>query len=136
MMHHPLIVAAEAAGVLGLNLPTLIALVSALSAITAVVVGVFNASPTRKKLVAEARASEANVSYAGGVYIKELSEAASTLVTPLSKENTMLRERILLLEERAENHQAVLAESNKQVSVLYAELYKWREKYGDREGGL
>lgn len=84
------------------NLPTVISIVAALAAVGATivtaVVAITNIKPTRKKTSAEADKVAAEATFQGGSYIKELSEAASSLVTPLRNENEKLQARVQTLE--------------------------------------
>lgn len=93
------------------NLPTYVAVSSAFAAVVATLVTAFVAAAnfrnTKRKTGAEAQSQEATaakinaeVPFQGGSYIRELSEAASSLVIPLRNENEKLLERVRQLEER------------------------------------
>lgn len=97
-----MILAAESGG----NLPTVIAVIAALAAVASGVVtalvALTNIKGTRKKTSAEADKIAAEASFQGASYVKDLSEAAASLVTPLRSENEKLQARIRLLEERVD----------------------------------
>lgn len=98
-------------GSAGTDLPTLIAIVTAVAGSAAglatVAVTLLTARQTKSKIGAEAENQQAladntraGTPFQGGAYVKELSEAASSLVTPLRSENEKLHQRIQVLEAR------------------------------------
>lgn len=74
--------------------------VSALTVVTASIIAFVNLRPGRRKLGAEADKAVADVGFAGGSYVKDISDAASSLVIPLRNENDHLRKRVIELEVR------------------------------------
>lgn len=88
------------------NLPVAIAIVSGLAAVLATLITAFvalgNLKPSRRKTNAEAEKLAADTPFAGGAFVKELSEAASSLVVPLRSENESLRKRVDALQRRVD----------------------------------
>lgn len=74
------------------------AFVAVAGAATTAIVAAANLKPNRRKLSAEADKAQGEVPFVGGSYVKDISDAASSLVTPLRSENETLRRRVLDLE--------------------------------------
>jgi chromosome segregation ATPase len=119
------------------NLPTVIAVIAALAAVGATVVTAFvaltNIKPTRRKTSAEAERVAAEVPFQGGSYIKELSEAASSLVTPLRNENEKLQQRVRELELRVNDLEKTRDEALRSLRIERDETEMTKLQYERRE---
>lgn len=116
-------------------LATLAAILGPIGLILGALGGLYLARANRRRLDAQsqgdqatARRTDAEVPFIGSVYVRDLSEAAAALVSPLQQENARLRARLEVVEEATSSLRDKIAALEAENAAMAIQLHDAKER--------